>query len=82
MVARAAEHAAGVEIAILVERDFEGAVLVAEDVAALAAVVAAGEVTKVPLAGGVIANGRLVVGLQHDMLTSARTDELHSTRGT
>lgn len=62
---RAAGHAAGVEIGVLVEWDLEGAVLVAKDVAALAAVVAAREVAEVSLAGRVIANGGLVVRLQH-----------------
>ena len=63
MAARSAERAARVEIGVLVERNLEGAVLVAKDVAALAAVVAPREVAEVALASSVIAHDRLVVGL-------------------
>jgi len=63
VAAGAAGDSPRVEVGVLVEGHLEGAVLVAEDVAALAAVVAAREVAKVPLAGRVVTNGGLVVGL-------------------
>lgn len=64
VAARTAWHAARVEVGVLVEGNLEAAVLVAKDVTALAAVVAAREVAEVPLAGRVIAHGGLVVGLR------------------
>ena len=63
MCAGAAHLALGVEASILVERDLEAAVVVAKDVAALAAVVAACKVGKVALASRIFAHDRLVVGL-------------------
>jgi len=54
--ASAAVEAAGVVAGVLVQGDLETAVVVAEDVATLAAVVAARKVRKVPLACCVIAN--------------------------
>ncbi len=61
--AGAAVEAARVVAGVLVKGDLEAAVVVAKDVAALAAVVAAREVGEGPLAGRVIAYGRLHVGL-------------------
>lgn len=59
---------ARVEVCVLVERHHEARVPVAEDVAAPAAVVAAGEVVEVALAGGVVAHGGLGVRLCQDKL--------------
>lgn len=53
----AARHASRVEIGVLVEGNLVGAVLVAENVAAFATVVAACEVAERALAGRVVAHG-------------------------
>ena len=63
VAAGAAVDAARVEVGVLVERDLKGAVGVAEDVAALAAVVAAREVGEGAPACRVVADRGLVVGL-------------------
>lgn len=63
MVTRARGRAARVVIRVLVERDEGRGVDVAEDVAAAAAVVAAGEVAKGALAGRVVADAGGGVGL-------------------
>jgi hypothetical protein len=55
--------AEGMEIRVLVKRDQERRVRVAEDVSAAAAVVAAGEVAEAGLAGGGVAVGCLGVWL-------------------
>jgi hypothetical protein len=59
---------ARVVVCVLVEGDFVGAVVVAEDVAAAPAVVAAREVGKGLAAGGVVADCGLVVGLFEEKL--------------
>lgn len=71
MGAGAARHAARVVVGVLVQGHLKGAVGVAKDVAALAAVVAAREVAEVSLARGMVADGRLLVRLWGmDMLVS------------
>ena len=72
VLAGAAEEAAGVVVGVLVEGDLEGAVGVTEDVAALAAVVAAGEVAESPPAGRVVADSRFIIGLGDEMLVEWR----------
>lgn len=63
VVAGARGRGARVKVGVLVEGQNQGRVRVAKDVAALAAVVAAGEVAKGALAEGVVADGRFRVGL-------------------
>ena len=57
---------AGIELGVLVEGYNVGRVPVAEDVTALSAVVSAGEVVEVALAGRVIADCRLQIVLEED----------------
>ena len=63
MVASAGRRSAWVEVGILIKRNNVARVPVAEDVATTAAMVAAGEVAEVTLAGRIIADGGLRIRL-------------------
>ena len=63
VVAGARDRSLGVEVCVLVQRQDIARVPVAEDVAAFAAVVSADEVAESSLAGRVVADGRLRIGL-------------------
>ena len=63
VVAGARRRCAGVEVGILVKRDNSVGVRVAEDVATSAAVMASGEIVEVALAGWVVTDGGLRIGL-------------------
>ena len=78
--ASAAVDAARIIARVLVEGDFEAAVVVAEDVAAFAAMVTTRKVAEVPLAGRVVAYCRFLVGLQHagDRGQRLRTGNAHA----
>ena len=70
VMARPARGAARVEVGLLVERDLEAAVRVAEDIATLSAVVPSREIVEVPLAGGGVTDVGLLIGLEsRDMLS-------------
>lgn len=64
VVAGAGGGRARVEVCVLVEGQDGAGVPVAKDVATLAAVVSAVEVVEGALAGGVVADGGLSIGLQ------------------
>jgi hypothetical protein len=68
VVAGARGDGSRVEVCILVQRQRIAGVPVAEDVATFAAVVAADKVAEVALAGRVVADGGLSIGLVNKML--------------
>ena len=74
MCAGAAHLALGVEASILVERDLEAAVVVAKDVAALAAVVAACKVGEETHAGRILALVCFMIRLYDFMLARFRDE--------
>lgn len=63
VAARTAGHATRVEVGVLVKRDLESAMVVAENVATLTAVMTTDKIAKMPLAGRVVADSRLLIGL-------------------
>jgi len=58
------KRSARIELGIMIERSGKGGMRVAENVAALSAVVTAGEIAKSPLASRVITDSRFGIGLQ------------------
>ncbi len=73
VLARPARGATRVEVCLLVEGHFEVAVRVAEDIATLSAVVPSREIVEVPLAGGVVTDVGLLVGLESRDTVSVTT---------